>query len=68
MKIDSVNNINNVSTSDLQLIWDYTVIITENFSVFRLGPMKVKRKGLITTMVGFLLYCLYILLQIRKSV
>ena len=46
----------------------YTKIETDTYAVFKLGPIEVRRKRVIATIVGFLIYCLYILVMVKIRV
>jgi len=55
------------SSSDLKQLCDYLCIKTDTYSVFKLGPIEVRRGRVIATIVGFLLYCLYLLLMVETK-
>ena len=67
-RIDSNTNINSTNFIDLQLLWSYTMVHGEDYSLFKLGKLEVRREGVIGTMIGFILYCLYMLLKFKDSV
>jgi len=67
-KIDRKADNNNTQFTDLSLLWSCTMFRTEDYCVFRLGRLEVRRGGVIATMVGFILYCLYMLLKFKRSV
>ena len=66
---------NNGSTNDMKQICeylsmksDYLCIKTDTYSIFKLGIIEVRRKRVIATIVGFLFYCLYVLVIIKARV
>ena len=46
----------------------YTKIESDTYAVFKLGPVEVRRGRVIATIVGFLLYCLYVLVMVKIRV
>ena len=71
----SSSSSNNGSSNDLKQICeylsmksDYLCIKTDNYSIFKLGIIEVRRKRVIATIVGFLLYCLYVLVIFKARV
>ena len=66
-RIDSSNS-NSVSVYDQQLLWSYTMIHSEDYSLFKLGQIEVRREGVIGTMILFIAFCLYMLLKFKKIV
>jgi len=47
---------------------DYLCIKSDTYAVFKLGLIEVRRGRLVVAVVGFLLYCLYILLMVSRRV
>ena len=56
------------SSSDLKQLCDYLCIKTDTYSVFKLGPIEVRRGRVTATAVGFLSYCLYVLVMVKAKV
>ena len=56
------------NSSDLKQLCDYLYIKTDKYSVFKLGPIEVRKGRVIATIVGFLSYCLYILVTVKGKV
>ena len=46
----------------------YTRIESETYAVFKLGSIVVKKGRVTVTMVGFILYCLYLLVAVKGKV
>ena len=65
-RIGHVTDINNVNFSNIQMLSHYTMIRTENYTIFRLGFLEVRRRSWVISIVGFILYCLYILLRLKR--
>ena len=62
----SINTTTTTTTSDLKKLSDYLCIKCDTFSLFKLGPLEVRRGQLIATITGFLFYCSYVLLIVKK--
>jgi len=58
----------NKNSCDLDLLLDYSVIQNEKYSVFMLGSIEVRKERVLTTMAGFILFCLSILLKFKQTV
>ena len=63
------------SSSDLKQLCDYlslqsyyAKIGSDTYIVFKLGPIEVRRGRVIATIVGFLLYCIFILVMVKTRV
>lgn len=57
----------NISNSDLKQLCDYAKIESEIYSIFKLGPIVVRRGRVLTTIFGFVAYCLYILVMVKSK-
>ena len=64
-RVGNVTNVNNTNFSDIQLLWHYTKIRTENYAILRLGPFEVRRRSWIISIAAFFLYCIFILLRVK---
>ena len=66
-----ISNSNSSSSSssssvvDLKQLFDYTKIGSDTYAVFKLGPIEIRRGQVIATVVGFLSYCIYVLVVVR---
>ena len=56
-RIESNTDINSISISELQLLWSCNKLSTEDYCLFRLGSIEVRREYVVVTMVGFIIYC-----------
>jgi hypothetical protein len=46
----------------------YTKIESDTYAVFKLGPIEVRSGRVTATAVGFLSYCLYVLVMVKAKV
>ena len=46
----------------------YTRVESETYAIFKLGSIVVKKGRVTVTMIGFILYCLYLLVTVKGKV
>ena len=56
------------SSSNLKQLIVYMKIEGETYSIFKLGQIEVRRGRLIATIVGFLSYCLYVVVIVESKI
>jgi hypothetical protein len=64
----ATTNSTSISFIDQELLLSYSMIHNEEYCLFKLGPIEVRRNGVISTMLFFIVYCLYMLLKFKKTV
>jgi len=62
---DNENDYQN-SSSDLKQLCNYSKIESETYSIFKIGPIAVQRGRLFLTFIGLILYCLYLIIAVKK--
>ena len=56
---------------DRNQLHDYSLILQDSLltpTLFKLGPIQVRRGRVIATLLGFIIYCTYILIKVKNSV
>ena len=52
---------------EMKQLCDFTKVENETYSVFKLGPIKVRRGRVTASALGFLFYCLYVLVTVKTN-
>ena len=66
-RIDNASTMNDVNPSDLKLVLDLQVILTEHYSIFRVGTLEIRKGGLLCAFIGFVLFCIISVFDLEDS-